>query len=529
MNFRLLIFFSCLCYFFSCCSVIPNELKTAEQLVDSRPDSALKILQLIHPQNIKSESSRALYGLLLFQALDNNSKPLKPDSLLNFSISFYQSHSNKIRLATCYYLNGRHCLMSQRYDDATIFYMKALDCLQDDTESKLHGLIYGDMGDICCIQQEYKESLKKYRLSVESFNKAGEKVKANFKVLAIGRTFRLLKNYNTALYYYRIVDSQHNDSMLLGVTYQEIGINYYKAAKLDSAKYYLQKSLYFPARLNNYSYRCFYLADLNFDTEQYDSASYYAKIALKYPSTFFIQRECYRILVDVEYLHNDIKQMGKYMTQYQNCCDSVRKVESQTKITVLENIHAKSQETNEVKQNLISSGLILVVVLISGFYFVYVFYTRNKFKKGKIELFENKIASKQDYLTINLSKRIEDTRILQQDMRKSASAAEREILDINLYTSTLHLNDWSLFKSEMNQAFNQIIDKLEMSYPTITRKEITWCCFQLLEIPNSDRMLLLYATSDSLYKLKQRLARKMNLQTTKEIDSFLKKLTTIQN
>jgi len=79
----------------------------------------------------------------------------------------------------------------------------------------------------------------------------------------------------------------------------------------------------------------------------------------------------------------------------------------------------------------------------------------------------------------------------------------------------------------MNHAFNQIIDKLESNYPEVTKREIIWCCLQLLEIPNNDRMILLDTTSDSLYKLKQRLAQKMNLQSTKELDNVLKKLATI--
>jgi len=52
---------------------------------------------------------------------------------------------------------------------------------------------------------------------------------------------------------------------------------------------------------------------------------------------------------------------------------------------------------------------------------------------------------------------------------------------------------------------------------------------QLLDIPNADKMLLLDTTANSLYKLKQRLAQKMSLKSTKELDSFLRELITIQN
>jgi hypothetical protein len=81
----------------------------------------------------------------------------------------------------------------------------------------------------------------------------------------------------------------------------------------------------------------------------------------------------------------------------------------------------------------------------------------------------------------------------------------------------------------MNHAFNNIIVSIRLAYPAITRKEITWTCLHLLDIPHADRMLLLDATSDSLYKLKQRLAHKLNLKSTKELDLYLRNMTEIKD
>ena len=47
----LLLFF---CLLLISCTTTPTELKVAKQLIESKPDSALKILQRIKPQNIKS-------------------------------------------------------------------------------------------------------------------------------------------------------------------------------------------------------------------------------------------------------------------------------------------------------------------------------------------------------------------------------------------------------------------------------------------------------------------------------------------
>ena len=91
------------------CSVVPNELNNAERMMETHPDFALRILKSMKPDQTKSESNRALYGLLLFQALDKNYKPLQPDSIIDFSINYYVRTNDKPRLASCYFYKGRMC------------------------------------------------------------------------------------------------------------------------------------------------------------------------------------------------------------------------------------------------------------------------------------------------------------------------------------------------------------------------------------------------------------------------------------
>ncbi len=81
----------------------------------------------------------------------------------------------------------------------------------------------------------------------------------------------------------------------------------------------------------------------------------------------------------------------------------------------------------------------------------------------------------------------------------------------------------------MNHAFNNIVDKLQTDHPTLSRKEISWCCLHLLDISNTDRVLLLETTTEGLYKLKQRIAQKLNLANTKELDAYLRGIVAIKN
>ena len=75
---------------FASCQQTSQKLRLAEEIIETQPDSALKILREIDYQNEKSDRNKALYGILMFKALDKNYLTLAPDSLINFSIEFYQ-------------------------------------------------------------------------------------------------------------------------------------------------------------------------------------------------------------------------------------------------------------------------------------------------------------------------------------------------------------------------------------------------------------------------------------------------------
>ena len=115
------------------CSFSPNELKLAEHAMATSPDSALKILKQMKNYNSMSDEDKALYGLLYFQALDMNESPLQPDSIISFSVKYFQKNNEANRLANCYYYKAKVYKTAQRYDEATVFYLKSLNLCQNVT------------------------------------------------------------------------------------------------------------------------------------------------------------------------------------------------------------------------------------------------------------------------------------------------------------------------------------------------------------------------------------------------------------
>jgi len=522
MQFKYRIFIPYIFLLLVGCSLLPNKMKTAEQLMETSPDSALHLLQQIKPNQTLSSADQASYGLLLFEALDKKYLPLKPDSAINFSLEYYQNKNDKARLAKCYFYKGRMYKYAQQYDEATEMYLKALDNCQDKKDYALMGKIYGDMGYICSIQKDYVKAREKQQLGVDCFNHVGKTIDACFRIIDIGVTYRCEKNYKMALKCYRNAISICNDSILLGSAYQEIGTNYRETKQLDSAEIYYRKSLRFPGKEFNYAIRCCNLSDFFFFVSKFDSAIHYANKSLENPSTFFTQKACYRILANSKYSQGDFKQMAYYMSKYQACTDSVRKIDIQTRTTVLENIHQTSQTAGKTKQYLIVLSWLIPLIITISLFILFRLRQRNKGKEKQLVEAELQLTEKQLNLKNNFIQKIEESKSLHMEEYRKAPLAKREAMDKEVYNVCLHLNDWKVFSESMNRTFNNTVSFLEKTYPDITRKEITWCCLYLLNIHSGDMALVLDCKPESLYKLKQRLAQKMKLKTTLELNQLLK-------
>jgi tetratricopeptide (TPR) repeat protein len=483
------------------------------------------LLQHIQPIRTLTDADRAIYGILYFQALDKNNKPLQPDSIINFSVNYYQAENDKVHLATAYYYKARLYKTAQQFDNATMLYLKALDLIPTNKNYLLRAKINSDLGDICSIQTDYKESLIKYKESNKWFQLAGDTINACYKIIDVGRVYRQMNQYAKAKENYKKALIQTNDSLLQGTAYQELGINFYWAKKIDSARFFLRKSLNYPYKGTNYAIRCSILADLYFDINQFDSALFYASKALKYPSTFFNQRDCYRILANTEYKKGDFKQMALFMAKYQDCSDSVRKVEIQTKTTVLEDIHQSNGTISRSKRFILILSFVLPIILIISIFLIYIIRKRGKSKEKELEIAEEKLVEKQVFLKESLIQKIEENKSLQAATLKNSTLMQKEKILKEIYNVCLHLNEWEIFKNLMNKTFNHLITTVETNYPELSKKEITWCCLFLLEIPLTEMTIIFDSQPGSLYKLKQRIATKMQLSSTKELELFLRHLS----
>jgi len=510
----------------SACSKLPNELKTAEKLLEDKPDSALLILKQIPPEKQLDGESKALYNLLYIRALDKKHLPLKPDSLLDYTISWYEKHPDGNKLATAWLMRGRMYYYKQLYEKSVSSCLKSRDEVRDSSDYLLMGRICADIARVSSMQKDYSFAREKMKQATKYYLKGNCKLQYFYTMIEIGRSYSLEKNCKAAISYFRQIDKLVVDSMTKGDLLDQYAFAYYNTGKVDSALYYYRQTVNYPYMSHNRAIRYMYIADAYFDLHKFDSSEYFAVNAFKFQPEIRTQRECHRILTNCAFLKGDTKGEVAHMNQYVFIGDSLRKIDSQTKGSFLENMHQSSKEAKSAKQrNLL---LLLLFALFAGLFGWIYFRTKRRYKETESTLLLNhekaKLQNKDELrqeLIESLKQKIEDLKDQQIEIRKKASSADREALLRKFYTDLLHLDDWNKFTREMCPLFGNLPLKLETDFPTLTQKEISWCCLHLLGISQSDILTIMEYKPASYSKFKQRLAKKLNLTDATELNDFL--------
>ncbi len=512
---------------FASCNSVSPELKTAEQLIESAPDSALQILRNMPPQKYKNPKNRALYGLLMVQALDKKMLPLKPDSLLDFSLTYYQEYPDHDRLATCYLYKGRTYKYYLQYEKAIEYYLKALETIHYKNNYLLLARINSDLGDIYLVQGEYLKARKKYKLTYQDLQKGKLYNYAYYSLIDIGKTYYMLNDYDIAQKYFRYVYFKAKDSLTIGAALHETGLCYYQSNQNDSAISYFRKVLYYPYIGCNKAVSYYYLGNIFYKLNIIDSAYYYAKKSFNFKPDIRTQRECYRILTNSEFLKGNMQSMSEFMNKYVQLSDSLRKIDAQTKGSYIETVHTTKIEAAQNKNRVMYLTFITVLILIGSYLFNRIVLRRNK--KEKLHIQEIHLLEKADIHNrvivdkrIIIHQKIEERKAKITSERKGINLQEREDLIKEIYNEILHINDLKFFFGEMDIDFNNLVTKLQSRYKGINEKELIWCCLNLLKIPNHDLLILLnYKTQNSLKILKSRLSVKFKLDNAKQLSEFL--------
>jgi hypothetical protein len=505
--------------FFSCQNSVHEDLINASSRINQYPELSLEILKKMDYAQL-SDEEKALYGLLLSQALDKNYQLLlKCDSFLDFSVNYYKKEHDEKQLAHCYLYKARLNVENKKTTDAIQLLLKALSLEKEVKDPALYGKIYFDLGSISYNQESLNVAIVCFEIAIEYLKRANEQNNIALTFIEISKSYQYLEKYDEALASAKEAMKYASEAVVIGDALNEIGGCYTCLQEYDSAHFYIQKSLQYPfLNKENLASRALCFADLFFDIHQYDSAAYYAENTLNNAAGKNTIRECYRVLANTAYIKNNQEELGIYLDKYYAYSDSINLLKSEPKMDVLQKLNSVDQAANDIDRG--KTNLILVLVVILFLCFLIILFLIKKYMKQSTNISQKR---KVETSYLSLYKELLE-KLKQEKIRYNIKSDSKEQFKVTkeFYDRLLLINNEKLFLQKMNIYLNKLPAKLQQRYPKLKYKEIVMCCLTALQLPSADiAQIFDYKSSISLYKFKQRLKQKLNLGSTRNLEGFL--------
>lgn len=453
-------------------------LQQVDSLLEMKPDSALTILKNISVLEDLPEVDKAYYALLLAEATDKNKLPLLPcDSLLNFALDYYGDDDREKAVALMY--KGR--LLAEMDDEKAAIEMnlKALEILQDyPVDTKYRRLIYSALGLWYGNCELNDKALEVLHQSLHYFFDAKDTAIA---YINIGYIYGMRNMQDSAITYQRKAVKyamRSKDRSMILTSWHNLSICYRHFENVDSAVVYAHKVLQHLSYGNGKADAYYNMGDLYVDLEQYDSARHYLEKSLFLSPSRSIP---YWSLAVMEAELGNFKSAYHYLDTFVMVQDSLDNSELLTEVQHLVYKHQTELRVKDeqIKSKRIIRWIVFVSVIIC--FVVALIYQRwiNK-KNNQQALYRQSLQyahEKQDMMQQRIEENELTLALLQDRENQNLDEIDKkERLIAQLKQEKLELRTWTfwqtpIYKKVMSLSEQKEVDKKARKVMTDVERE----------------------------------------------------------
>ena len=537
----LTILITTLCIFFNAChnSNTAPQLQLADSLIDKRADSALCILEKLSIEEISNKSARAMYALLLTEALDKNFKSHRNDSLILIAVDYYKDNSNNKLKTKAYYYLGRVYQDNKEYIKATEAYLTALKTASPTQAPILQ--IYNNLA-LCYESQEfYLPAIKTYKESYATAEKMQDKYGILHATRGLGNVYAIQDEEEKALSYYQkalSIAQSIKDSLWENAIFCDIAKVYDDQGLYIEAKKQIDLALRYAPSNINLSPTYFWKGSILYNLEETDSAIHYLSRAST-KANIYTKASIYQTLYEINKENKNYEQAILYNDTALTCYDSIQKIIHHTEINNLIKKHSIDIYKEQIKKQSQQTKVIFIIGgLVTMFLFIYtVMYISNRNKKTHIHwqqlLMKNqteKATLKEEIRALSHANEINEHRyadILNQRIKLwhqslqicvrlfKTTTSYKKIQSIetskNKKEKEITQEELSLIYQEINEAFIEAMQELLEQYPSLTQDDPYYCILNYLQLSNNTIKVCMKAGSQSAltqrkYRIKKQLS-----------------------
>lgn len=537
----LTILITTLCIFFNAChnSNTAPQLQLADSLTDKRADSALCILEKLSIEEISNKSAKAMYALLLTEALDKNFKSHRNDSLILIAVDYYKDNSNNKLKTKAYYYLGRVYQDNKEYIKATEAYLTALKTASPTQAPILQ--IYNNLA-LCYESQEfYLPAIKTYKESYATAEKMQDKYGILHATRGLGNVYAIQDEEEKALSYYQkalSIAQSIKDSLWENAIFCDIAKVYDDQGLYIEAKKQIDLALRYAPSNINLSPTYFWKGSILYNLEETDSAIHYLSRAST-KANIYTKASIYQTLYEINKENKNYEQAILYNDTALTCYDSIQKIIHHTEINNLIKKHSIDIYKEQIKKQSQQTKVIFIIGgLVTMFLFIYtVMYISNRNKKTHIHwqqlLMKNqteKATLKEEIRALSHANEINEHRyadILNQRIKLwhqslqicvrlfKTTTSYKKIQSIetskNKKEKEITQEELSLIYQEINEAFIEAMQELLEQYPSLTQDDLYYCILNYLQLSNNTIKICMKAGSQSAltqrkYRIKKQLS-----------------------
>lgn len=485
----------------------PLAMQQAKSLMNTRPDSALYLLQgMVDSVSTLPEETQMYYHLLTIQAKDKQYITHTSDSLINCIVSFYEGYDKKDQLMLAYYYQGRVYRDIGDAPQALKVFQQAVDL--NFPNQTLLAKIYSQMGYLFMYQGLHDEAIRVNQKSIDLYLLQGKRNKISYFQRDIARMYDVKNMPDSALHYYK--EACHTalmagDSARYYGIWSELGGYFYKIKESNKAKQILlsAKDIDF---IKNKTHVYAMLGHIYNAEQQADSASYYYQKATQNGNIHHTYNN-YRHLFNLESQKGNYMKANEYIKKALTLNDSIEqmtKSEAIAKINALYNYqhteaeNARLKLSKETYKNWILILSISILLILSSFACLYL----NQKRKKEHKLRMSEFMKSELYKEIWLASNEEDT--------KTINTPEK----------------WVSIQESIDTIYPQFTDKLYRLSPSLTTTELRVCWLTKIGIPPTGIARILNLSKQTISNARSKLAKKMQEpdNTTKNFDQLIENL-----
>lgn len=545
------------------CGCVRSEkvlLSAAENLHVSRPDSALHLLNGIERPERLGAADRAYYGLLTIQTMNRCGLPL-PDSLVRETARYYRRTNDSMnRAKACLYLSR---LLEDRKEDPDAS-MTALFEAEDYTpvacDAYFRTLVQSDLGDIYHTQFKDREAVRYYLRALEYCRATGRRQNEALILYRLASAYMTQKKCDSAILCQRAVfdlceAGEADTPSLLASACGSIGQAYLLLDRLDSAEYYIRRSLSMSDEQTIAQWTL--LANLYEKKHMNDSArAVYTELLAAVRSVGDTMRMGAMLhgLSRVEQADGhydralDLYRQGAQMVEALQDRHARYSIPEAEKKYRLERLRTEKERLSVHQRNLWLMVSLLGLLLALGVvgYRLAVsrrdrrnLQTESERQKEQIEtqrislrLKEETIVRQQSEIQLQrIRSRFDEIRYLLKSMLEMKRQVNLLVHDDRLPPETcvetlverfsLTPGSWSEIARIIDHVHEDLPDTVARTYPQLTEDDVRLCVLIIVGLESSEIAQILDINTDSVYRKRRRLKKKIGLGGTESLKDCL--------